>query len=232
MLAMPTLRFILSAVEGEPADSRILLRRTDGKDLEVDIDGTGNPALRVRSKAVTKPAKEGRLQAEPGDVWLVLETKPGQRVVNSNGTVKVRTNQPDAPTLEIPYTVRVRPLIELRPATAQLWFGQENAARSQAVVTLTCYAGREFTITGIDVSNPELFSARADSQDASPRHRLWVNLAEGAKASSANQRIKGFVRIHTDLPGREDFKLPVLVQSQPPAGVRTMHGRPTTAGSG
>ena len=231
LVAMPTMRFILSAVEGEPAESRILLRRTDGKALELGVDGTGNPALSVSSEVVTKPTKKERLQAEPGDVWLVLATKPGQRIVNSNGSLKVTTNQPDVPTLTIPYTVRVRPLIEIRPATAQLWFGQEDSGRRQTMVTLTGYKDRKFTITGVDVSNPELFSARADSQSSSTRHRLWISLAEGATASSEKAKVKGFVRIHTDLPGREQFNLPVLVESRSPAERRTVYGRPTTAGS-
>jgi len=231
VIATPAMRFVLSAVEGEPAESRILLHRTDGKALEVGVDGTGNPALSVRTEVVSKATKKDRVQAEPGDVWLVLATKADQRAVNSNGSLKVTTNQPDLPTLTIPFTVRVRPLIELRPATAQLWFGQENTGRRQTIVTLTGYQDRKFKITGVDVSNPELFSARADSQDSSTRHRLWIILADGATASAANEKVKGFVRIHTDLPGRKELNLPVLVESRKPAGPRTVYGRPTNAGS-
>ena len=152
VLAKPRLRFIITAIEGEAASRRILLHRTDGKVLEVHGAKTGNKALMAKSIAVTKKTREGGMEAEPGDVWIELATKPAERPANSNGSVRLSTNHPDLPTLDVPYTLRVRPLIELRPATVRLWFSEASAGRRRSAVSLTRNGGQKFRITGTEVS--------------------------------------------------------------------------------
>jgi len=240
ILVKPRLRFIITAVEGEAASRRILLHRTDGKALEVKGLETGNAALVAKSTAVTKKTREGGLEAEPGDIWLDLATNPSERLANSNGSVRLSTNHPDLPTLDVPYTVRVRPLIELRPAAVRLRFSQGSGGRRRSTVSLTGNSGRKFRITGAEVSHPELFSATINSQGSASRHTMWVGLVDDLTADSVSGPIQGFVRIRTDDPARPLIELPVEVTVVKSAGRRTMHGKPvpqktpqpTTGGAG
>jgi hypothetical protein len=71
----------------------------------------------------------------------------------------------------------------------------------------------EFTVTGIDVSHPEIFSAAVVSSEPAQRQTVRVELAEGLGPEAINGSIDGWIEITTDDPIRSKLEVPVIVAS-------------------
>ena len=129
---------------------------------------------------------------------------------------------------EIPYTIRVRPLIDARPVVVRMWTAPttKDPGRS-AIVTLTHYGDRKFSISGVEVSNPAIFTAAAYSGEPSTQQSIRAGLVEGLEAATLGASMEGWIRVTTDDPERPVIEVPVLVaptqHPQPPAcGRRAM----------
>ncbi len=70
-----------------------------------------------------------------------------------------------------------------------------------------------FTITGIEVSHPEVFSAAVVASEAARRQTVRVELAEGLGPEAINGTIEGWIEISTDDPIRSKLEVPVVVAS-------------------
>ncbi len=116
--------------------------------------------------------------ASPGDVWLELAAEGDVPPGTYRGIVKAATDHPEVPELHIPYSLRVRPYIEARPDTLRFWTAPTPTSDGRSsIMTLSNLVGHEFKVTGVEVSHPELFSAAANSQEASVRQLVRAALA-------------------------------------------------------
>ncbi|MFV2071284.1 MAG: hypothetical protein ACC742_01345 [Thermoanaerobaculales bacterium] len=207
----PRLRFNLTTLQGETVSSGILLHRSDGKPLEVLDVETGDPSLVASVVPIEKPTKKGSFPAVAGDVWVEVavdsKAQPGSRT----GTTRIQLNHPDLRQLDVPYTLRVRPLIEARPAAVRLWLSGGSAEGNSMLLSLRGNGGHEFSVTGIEVSDPEVFFASAKPTETSMQHRIRVGLAKDLDRDSVTSTIEGSIRIHTDSPVRPVIDIPVLV---------------------
>ena len=217
IVARPSYRLSLTAIAGSASSAGILLQRTDGKPLEIADLTLDHPDLVVRARPVKDEAeatpvpknagdlwselasRTKKIQAAPGDVWIDLAVTSSAPPGTTTGTLRFTTNDPDAPTMSWPYTVRVRPLIEARPAEVRLWLseGGMHDGRS-SIVNLSRTTKGEFAITGVEVSHPEVFNATPMSTAAASRQAVRVRVVEGLDRKEMTGRIKGSIRIHTD----------------------------------
>jgi hypothetical protein len=236
---LPSFRFVLNTIEGKDSNERILLRRTDGEALVIrktlvpmvgvtvtaeQVDAT-LPDAEHGGDADSTPwgaAAPAAIAAEAGDVWLEMAADATLAAGRYSDVVRLATNHPEAAEIEIPYTIRVRPLIDARPVVVRLWTAPttKDPGRS-AIVTLTHYGDRKFSITGVEVSNPEIFTAAAYSGEPSTQQSIRTGLVEGLDAATLGASMEGWIRVTTDDPERPVIEVPVLV-----APTQTLSRRP------
>ena len=245
--ASPSLRFIINLVEGQRGSARLLLSRDDGKPLEVERATVDTEGLTVTAQPATDvsvpPKTEGKeepqkpwgqsvrrktpIDAGPGDVWLELRSAPTLGPGTHSGSVHVETNHPEAPEIELQYTVRVRPLIEVRPDVVRLWTTStaHDAGRS-AILTVRHNEEHSFEITGIEVSHPQLFSAVATPHPAASQQTVRVSLADDLGEDGLKGSVQGWVRIATNDDERPLIEVPVLVAPSRLLSRRPVRTRP------
>ncbi len=250
----PGPRLAITLVEGSSGSARLLLSRVDGQALRVVPPELGTEGLTVSARAAgaeprepaqqtaaDNPAPWGQArrgskepEARPGDVWLELSAAPVTAPGVYSGTLRVATNHPDAPQLELPYTVRVRPMLEPHPDAVRLWAtAPSNDPGRSLLVTLRHNGGRAFSIAGVEVSHPELFAAVLIPQAEGTRQMLRVRLAEGLERDSLGAGVRGWIRVTTDDGEHPRVEVPVLVAPSRAASrrpVRAPNGTPRVGG--
>jgi len=146
------------------------------------------------------------LSADTGDPTLVVVTEP---VVK-----RERTNDYEAAPGDVWLELFLRPLIDYRPHGVRLWTTPSRSGDGYSgFVTLSRNGEGSFTITGIDVSHPEIFSAAVISAEPAGRQTVRVELAEGLGAEAISGTIEGWIEISTDDPIRPKLEVPVVVAS-------------------
>jgi hypothetical protein len=227
-VAAPAFRLYLNTVEGSSVSQRLLLRRADGQPLEARlVKASLEQGLRFElAQPQDGDEAVGRITPQPGDLWLVATVDAPAAVVEHNGTIVLATNDPRAPSLEVPLMVRVQRAIDLRPSLVRLWPAEGGPGGASALVRVA-HAGRgTFEITGLEVADPKLVSATLESTGNQAIHSLRVSLAEGVTAADVGRRTT--VRIATSDPLRPLVELPVELVAQHLAARRPVQP-PTTA---
>jgi hypothetical protein len=243
IVAKPDFRFSLNTIEGHPAMQRLLLSRADGEPLIIRKTAEPLPGLTVTAQAVKEGSDVNRPGAEPeqtpwgaaeprkglapaaGDVWVEMVADPSLAAGRYSGEVTLVTDDSAAPEIAIPYTVRVRPLIEARPNVVRLWTAlRANDPGRSAIVTLSRYGGRKFTVTSVEVSHPTFFTAVAYNSQASPQQSIRVGLVEGISTETLHGSVEGWIRVTTDDPEMPRFEIPVLVAPNQMLSRRPVHG--------
>ena len=208
----PNNRLVISAIEGTGARKSVLLQRADGEKLEIHGAGTGSPSLQVVTTPVVSKLRTNDLEAVPGDVWIELILAADAPVGSRTGKLELKTNHPMAPSLQVSYATRVRPLVESRPKGARLWPTPSGSGNGNSnILTLNRNSAGDFAITGVEVSHPEIFSADAVSTESGPRQMVRVELADAVSSDSFKGTIEGWIEVSTDIPERSVYKVPVLV---------------------
>jgi hypothetical protein len=211
VLIKPFNRLVVNSLEGEEGSARVLLHRNDGEALVVVRAASGDPHLVVRAVPVTKASEPEEFGGVPGDQWLEMVVVPEAPVGARAGTIRIEIDHPDVSTLEVPYSTRVRPLIEARPEEIRLWTGSVAEGRKRSItVNLINNRGREFLVTGVEVSHPELFSAAAFG-GRSVQQTLRVAVLDDIEGAAPAGTVEGWVDISTDDPERPKLRLPVVV---------------------
>jgi hypothetical protein len=210
----PSSRLVISTVEGEETRKKVLLQRADGEPLEILSADTGDPTLKVVAEPVVKKERTNDYEAAPGDVWLELILPADSPIGSRTGKLRLATNDPIAPSLEVPFAMRVRSLIEFRPDGIRLWPSPGRSGDGySAFVNLNRNGTGVFTITGIDVSHPEVFSASAIPSEPAGRQTVRVELIEGLGPEAIEATVDGWIKIRTDDPVRSVVEVPVVVAS-------------------
>jgi hypothetical protein len=210
----PSSRLVISTVEGHEGRQRFLLKRADGKALEVLSADTGDPTLTAVVKPVVKEERKDGFEAAPGDVWLELVLPASSPIGSHTGKLRLATNDPIASSFEVPFALRVRPLIEHRPVGVRLWPTPSRSGDGYtAFLNLNRIEEGDFRVTGIEVSHPEIFSATVVSSEPAQRQLVRVELAEGLGPEAIASTIEGWIEISTDDPVRAKLEVPVVVAS-------------------
>ncbi len=235
IIATPRLRLHLNAVEGQGGSARVLLHRPDGERLEVTRAAHDGGEYPVDLKIVGVPVSEpttlaGGSRAVPGDVWLEAEMAPHGESIRWTGRVTVETNHPNAPQLEIPVSVWVQPLFDVRPQRVNLWIPEEATEMQPVTLRVTHAARKPFEVTKMEVSHPELFSATALTASDRRFHTIRVQLNNLVDASKVEGVVRGLLRLYTSDPAKPVIDIQV--------GLSPLHdrvrrpaarGRPSTA---
>jgi hypothetical protein len=208
--AMPAFRLYFNGVEGSTISERVLLHRADGQPLDARLVGTTLERGITVELAPVQGGEEpvGRLTPQPGDQWLVA-TLESAAAGNHDGMITLATNDPRASKLELPLIVRVRPVIEMRPSPVRLWPADGGPSGTSMLVRLSHSQRSAFEVTGIEVADPKLVSAKLDSSGSQQIHSLRVTLAEGVTVAEGTLRTT--VRIATSDSTRPLLELPVEV---------------------
>jgi len=241
--ARPSLRLILNTIEGTSSSQRILLSRADGEalviqDPQAPLDGVSVSVQAVDSAAPQTAAPvEGTptpwgapapaakpSEGKPGDVWLEMKTTASLAAGRYSDTLSVATNDPEAPRLVIPFTIRVRPLIDARPAVVRMWMAPTPTDQGRSVVVNFHHSGgRTFRIMSVEVSHPEIFTAEAYGNKASIQQSVRIGLIDGLDAAAVGAGVEGWTRITTDDAERPLIEVPVMV-----APTKALSRRPVT----
>jgi hypothetical protein len=225
---LPNSRLTVTSLEGEEGQKHVLLRRADGQPLEILEAETGNPSIEVVTSSVVEREKRGAVEAIAGDVWVELTVDGEAPVGTRTGKLHLSTNHPAAPTLEVSYAMRVRPLIEARPAGARLWPSPIVSGEGHSnILTLSLNRKGRFNITAVEVSHPKIFAAYPTSDEVGPRQLLRVELAEGLQPNMIEGTVEGWIEITTDIPGYSALEVPVLVAASREG---TLRGFPAARG--
>jgi hypothetical protein len=212
IVAKPHLRLTATGLEGEGTRARVLLHRADGVPLEISSVETGNPAVRAKVDRVTKEQGRSGTAAEKGDLWLDVISNKDAAPGMLTGTVRAATNHPDAPELLVPFSIRIRSLIDAHPAGVRMWLPVAGRRDGQsAIVTLKRNGNVEFKITAIEVSHPEIFTAAANSTAPAVRQAVRVNLVGDLSRDTVSAAVEGWIVVRTDDPEKPTVEIPVIV---------------------
>jgi hypothetical protein len=214
IVASPRLRLHVAAVEGEAGSAQVLLHRPDGESLEVTWNSQQSEALPVDLRIVGVPVTEktslaGGGRAVPGDVWLEATMAPHAESMRWSGQVRITTNHPSAPQLEVPISVWVQPLFDVSPQHIKLWVPAEPKEMQPVTVRVTHAARRPFEVTKTEVSHPELFSATVLTASERRFHTIRVQLNDGVDASKVTGLVRGSLRLHSSDPAKPVIEIQV-----------------------
>ena len=211
IVAKPRLRLTATGLEGEGGRARILLHRADGEALEISGVETDNPAVKPQVDRVNRE-RDSATPAEEGDIWLEVVSNQDAAPGMLTGTVRVATNHPDAPELVVPFSIRIRSLIEAHPAGVRMWLPTPGGRDGQsAIVTLKRSGKLEFRITAIEVSHPEVFTAAAHSTAPAFRQAVRVGLVDDLSINTFRASIEGWIVVRTDDREKPMVEIPVIV---------------------
>ncbi len=211
IIGKPRLRMTVGGMEGEELRGGMLLRRADRAPLAIYGASAGHAAIDVRVESVESPGRRGTFDALPGDVWVEVAGSPELPVGVVAGTLRLQTNHPELDELEVPYTVRVQALVEVRPDVVRLWPGGGVSTGSQTIVGLRRRDGGRFEVTRVSVSHPELFAAIANPGSENGYQRLRVALADGVGDSELVGSIDGEITVETTDEDKPKLTIPVIV---------------------
>ncbi|MGD8441522.1 MAG: hypothetical protein PVG53_13400 [Holophagae bacterium] len=218
---LPRARIYLTGIDGDRPEAELLLRREDGEPLEVTgIEGDSD-RLDIETTTLESPRTIGNIEGRAGDVLLAATVGPGASASTSNGTIKVRTNHPDARSIDIMYTVRMRPIIEVRPNQLRLVLQDGNSTGRATLARIQHNRGEAFSVTGLEPSDPSLFQAQQIGEAApQPIHSLSVRLADDVEPGSMSGRQIESLVITTDNQEMKKVVVPVLIDVRTPRVVR------------
>ena len=227
IVVTPAHRVYLNTVEGQSQTERVLLHRNDGQPLRATLAA---PALATGLSARilpfdTAPVDPGRgPTAVAGDQWLEVSVDAVSGPMNHNGVIGLATDHPELPRLEVPLIVRVRPLIDVRPAMVQLWLPDGGPDRTSALVRLS-HAGRQsFEITAVEVADPSSITAQVVGTGARQIHSLRVALTD--EVSFDGDSVRTSLRVLTSESAKPELLVPVQIHARDPSRRHTTELRP------
>ena len=190
-------RFIV--VRGEPSKGEItqLLSSGDGSSFEVLGVTSGIPQLHVQYREATDSERDPNM---PGTQWiLTMSLAPDAPVGPINDAVRVTTNHPRQPMIEIPVSGLVRPVVAVTPPIAD--FGRVRLQEPlQKRLSIRFFATEPIAVTNVetDVEGIEaVLKPIQDGRDYEIRLTLTTALQQG--------RFSGKVIVRTD-----SDKVPVI----------------------
>jgi len=215
---LPRPQVYLSGTEGDEIVRHLLVRRRDGEPLEVTEIKHHDPRIVVTTKRLEEPRTIGELAGRQGDVLMTIATAPGLEAQGINGRFRFSTNHPDVPNVAVSYALRLRPVIEARPAQVRLILQEGNEPARSAMMRVHHNRSDDFKITAAASSKPELFTAELIDGDAEQQvHTVAVMLDENVQAGALRGRAMETLVLTTDDPANPEVEVSVLIE---PRGLR------------
>jgi len=210
---LPRSQMNLNGVTGDQPTATLILHRYDGEELKIVGVEKSEERLVITAKPVTEPVKLGRVTAVPGDILLVASLAPGVADVSANGRFRVKTNHPDAEVLDVGFSLRVRPAIEVRPNRVRLILQEGNTPGRTMLARVQHNLRGEFKVTGVAPSNPELFQAKIVNGDTKQQvHTVAVILQDDVLPGSLTNRVLETLVLTTDDAAQPNLMIPVLIE--------------------
>jgi len=223
----PTPRIHLNGVEGDALATSLVLHRSDGEKLEITGFESSDDVLVLEAKPVTQEMTVKNQKAVPGDVVVEASVAADVAAVSTNGRVRIRTNHPDAEVIDVTFSLRLRPVIEARPAQVRLILQDGNSSARTALFRIQHNLRGEFKLTDVKPSNPTVFRAEIVDGDTKQQvHTVAVMLQDDVKPGSLDGRLLESLVVITDDPKRSEITIPVLVEPK----VLRKPGQPQPAG--
>ncbi len=210
---LPRAQLTLNGVVGDEPTASLIIRRFDGEELKiVGVENT-EERLVITAKPVSEAVQIGRDQAVPGDILLVASLAPGVADAEASGRFKIRTNHPDSEVLDVSYSLRVRPAIEVRPNQVRLLLQEGNTSGRTMLARVQHNLKGEFKVTGMTPSNPQLFRATmADGDTKQQVHSVAVMLQDDVLPGSLANRVLESLVLTTDDAAQPQLIIPVLIE--------------------
>ena len=210
---LPRPQLTLNGVQGDSPSATVVLRREDGKELEITGIDNSDDRLVIEAVKVSESAVVSGQRVRPGDVLLNVSTAPETEPVAFNGRFRVATNHPDAATIDLVYAIRLRPLIEARPAQLRLLLQEGNSTGRTTLFRIQHNRQGQFKLTGAKASKPELFRAQLVDGDVEAQvHTVAVMLQDDVEAGDLESRVLESLVISTDDPEQAEIELSVLIE--------------------
>ena len=130
-----------------------------------------------------------------------------------NGILKFKTDHPDAEFIDVPFSLRLRPVIEARPAQLRLILQDGNSSARTALFRIQHNLRHEFKITGVKPSNPDVFRVQLVDGDTKQKvHTLAVMLSDEVVPGSLDGRLLESLVVTTDDSKHQELLIPVLIE--------------------
>jgi len=124
-------------------------------------------------------------------------------------TLRVETDMPDQPVIEIPTYAFVLPALDIEPPVVILRSDATPAGRSRRI-RLKTYPGKTLEVTGYQ-SDLDMVTVRPAQTDFTPqRHVRYFDVQLGTNTGSEEHT--GGLTFETTVPGYEHVRIPVTVQ--------------------
>ena len=209
----PRRRVYLGVVEGEKAEVRLVLRRRDGEPLEVkDVQVRDPDLVSVSWERVQEPGQVAGQKVDRGDVVLVVTPAERIRGVSRSTVLKVGTDVPDEPVVEIPVSVRVRPRIQISPPQAHLVLPTQGGEGTVRMVRLASTTGKPFRILDVQNERPDDVEVEWDRERVGVQHTLTLRVTDAAAQKKLGLAVRGKLLIRTDDPIARELKVPFVVE--------------------
>jgi len=210
---LPAPRMYLQALVTGGGPQQILLRRADGRELQLS-----DPVSRVGAWVdfrIENVDHERRLanglEARPGDALITATVREGIEAISRTGTLQLRTNHQRMPILEIPVTLRVRPMVELRPSEVRLVDGSTRPGTSSTLVRVVHNSGVRFRIRSVEVGEPGIVEAGPATDGLRSTHNVWLRVVPAADSAPRSYPLRTEVTVLLEGAGRESVTLPVVI---------------------
>jgi hypothetical protein len=215
VMVLPRAQINLRGIEGDTPAASLILRRGDGEPIEVTkIDNT-DERLIISAEKVDDERQVGRHKTRPGDVILSVTIRPDLEAVTAAGRFRVRTNHPDARPIDVPYGIRLLPLIEARPERVRLILQDGNVQGRTALLRVQHNRRGQFRITEASASEPEIVKVHLIDGDVEQQvHSLAIMLQDEVEPGDLRGRIYETVTLKTDDPAVPEVSIAVNIQER------------------
>ncbi|MCD4750247.1 MAG: hypothetical protein K8R59_12825 [Thermoanaerobaculales bacterium] len=214
---LPRPQLTLRGVVGEVESARLLVRRVDGKPLEIKDIKIKEPGIDLVVVPVDLKEKAPRgMKPQEGDLWLVATIVGNMNSGNRSVKAWISTNHPKMPELEIPVSLRIRPIIEVRPSAVQLFIQETGGGPRGTLFRVSHNKSRPFDITGIKVADEDLVGASVMDPKKGVVHSIMVELPDALAVKDVGTQRKTEIVIQTSDPEMPELTIPVTVIGRQP----------------
>lgn len=196
----------LKGIEGQEIQKEVLLKAQRKEPLRLELASASIPD----NLTVTLEEKE------KGRTYSLTVKEKGQSEARYRGKVKLITNYPDKPEIDIPVVIHITRNLEVRPIS--LTFGripfeqikklEANSRPMTRSVTVLLHKGNNLKIEKVESAN-SLFTASTQELQPGRANRISVApILENLEKGNNNDRLK----IYTNQKDREILEIPLSLE--------------------